>query len=124
SIAERVAATPDAVALWHDDTRLSYAELDRRARVLAARLRAGGAEPGRLVGVLLPAGPELVVAMLAAWHAGAAYVPLDPDAPPRVLAYQLADCAAPVVVTTGTRLTTVPPDRHVVDISTVDWTGP
>jgi amino acid adenylation domain-containing protein len=124
SIADRVCATPDAVALWHGDIRLTYAELDRRARVLATLLRAGGAGPDRLVGLLLPAGADLVVAMLAAWHAGAGYVPLDPDAPPKRLAYQLADCAAPVVVTTDALRGQVPPDRHVVDISTVDWGGP
>lgn len=117
--AAQAAANPDAVAIEHADTRLSYAELYRRARVLAGLLRGRGVGPGTKVAVLLERGVELVVTVLAVGMSGAAYVPLDPDAPPRRLAGQVAD--VPLLVTTAELAARVGPGIHTVDLSAVDW---
>ncbi|MEW1657081.1 amino acid adenylation domain-containing protein [Streptomyces sp. NPDC093707] len=101
-IAEQAAATPDAVAvegLPAGRTALAYGALDRRANRLAHRLVSLGIGPGSLVGVALRRGPDLVVALLAVWRAGAAYVPMDPDHPAERLAWTLADTRAPLVLT-------------------------
>src|SRR6185436_4680093 len=71
---------PDAVCVVQGDRALSYRELVRRARRLAARLRAQ-VRPGTHVGVLVRPSPELAVAALAVLEAGAVYVPLDPGQP-------------------------------------------
>ncbi|GII92997.1 non-ribosomal peptide synthetase [Sinosporangium siamense] len=57
---------------------LSYAELERRSAALASVLRAKGAGPEAWVAVDLPRGPDLVVAVLGIWRAGAVYVPVEP----------------------------------------------
>ncbi|MFH9268642.1 amino acid adenylation domain-containing protein [Streptomyces sp. NPDC017546] len=57
---------------------LTYAELERRSAALASVLRAGGAGPEAWVAVDLPRGPDLVVAILGIWRAGAVYVPVEP----------------------------------------------
>ncbi|MEU3602106.1 amino acid adenylation domain-containing protein, partial [Streptomyces sp. NPDC006798] len=57
---------------------MSYAELDRRSAALASVLRAKGAGPEAWVAVDLPRGPDLVVAVLGIWRAGAVYVPVEP----------------------------------------------
>jgi hypothetical protein len=44
-------------------------------------LHAQGVGGGDLVGLCLPRSPEFLVAVLAVWKAGAAYVPLDPEQP-------------------------------------------
>ena len=75
-----------AVALQSGYRTVSYAELDRHAARLASRLRSSGVAPGDLVGILAERGPELIAAMLAVLKAGAAYVPMDPDAPATRLA--------------------------------------
>ncbi len=101
-IAAQAAATPDAVAveaLPAGRTALTYGALDRRANQLAHRLGSLGIGPGSLVGVALRRGPDLVVALLAVWRAGAAYVPMDPDHPAERLAWTLADTRAPLVLT-------------------------
>ncbi|MBP0456868.1 non-ribosomal peptide synthetase [Streptomyces montanisoli] len=56
---------------------VTYAELDRRADDLARRLRAEGAGPGTVIGILLPRGAHLVTALLGVLKSGAAYTPLD-----------------------------------------------
>ena len=52
-----------------------------------------------MVGVSLKRGPELVVALLATWKAGAAYVPLDPAYPADRLAFMVDDAAIRVLLT-------------------------
>ncbi|WP_051107884.1 non-ribosomal peptide synthetase [Actinomadura atramentaria] len=91
------AQDPDAVALETPTETLTYAELDARAERLAARLRAAGAGPERLVGVALPRSAEFVVAFLAVVKTGAAYLPLDVGHPAERLAL-LRDDARPVCV--------------------------
>lgn len=95
----QAAKTPDAIALTFAGQNLTYGELDRRANQLANQLRFLGVGPESLVGLLLDRSLELVVGILGILKAGGAYVPLDPSAPRERLAFQLADCAAPVLVT-------------------------
>ncbi|MDD7969413.1 non-ribosomal peptide synthetase [Actinomycetospora lemnae] len=101
SLPERVAAVadgaPDAVAVRCGDETLTYRALVDRAGALAGALRDAGAGPGALVGVALPRGPQLVVALLAVLGSGAAYLPLDPEHP-AARTQQVLDDAAPVAV--------------------------
>ncbi|HEY8481793.1 MAG TPA: amino acid adenylation domain-containing protein [Spirillospora sp.] len=99
-IAARAARTPDAVAVVAGDRTLTYAALERRAGLVARRLRAHGTRPGDIVAVAVPRSPDLVVALLGTLKAGAAYLPLDVELPPDRLAYMLADSAARTVLTT------------------------
>lgn len=115
--AARVARTPHAPAVVFDDTTLSYAELDRRAEVLARQLRARGAGPERYVAVAVPRSAELMVALLGVLKAGAAYLPVDLDYPVDRVAFMLADSGARLVVTSAEaagRLPAVPGLDHLV----------
>jgi amino acid adenylation domain-containing protein len=107
-IARQVARTPARVAVRTGDHALTYEELDRRSERLARRLEALGVGPDALVGVSLPRGPDLVVAVLAVLKAGGAYVPLDPTYPAHRLALMLEDARAAVVVTTSSLAATLP----------------
>ncbi|HHK2610666.1 TPA: condensation domain-containing protein, partial [Pseudomonas aeruginosa] len=71
----QAARTPEATAVVHGEIELSYRELNRRANVLAHRLRAEGVGPDVPVGIAMQRSPELVVALLAVLKAGGAYVP-------------------------------------------------
>ena len=84
---------PEAIAVSCADRALTYAELDRRSGVLAARLRAAGAAPGQRVGLCLDRTVDLVVAILAVFKSGAAYVPLDPAYPQQRLDDMVEDSA-------------------------------
>jgi amino acid adenylation domain-containing protein len=89
-IEEQAMRTPEAPAVAEaGGITWSYAELLRRATLLARHLAAHGTAPEELVALALPRSPDLVAAILAVWKAGAAYVPLDPSYPEARLRYQL-----------------------------------
>nr|WP_244885472.1 non-ribosomal peptide synthetase [Amycolatopsis vancoresmycina] len=96
--AAQVARTPDALALVSGAERLTYAELDTRATVLARALLARGAGPERVVAVALPRSADLVVALLAVLKTGAAYLPLDLNHPADRIELMLADAAPHLVI--------------------------
>ncbi|MEU5980022.1 amino acid adenylation domain-containing protein [Streptomyces sp. NPDC047315] len=97
----QVARTPQATAVIHEDVSLSFEELNARANRLARLLIGCGAGPERVVAVVLPRSAELVVAMVAALKAGAAFLPMDPDQPVERIASMVTDADAVVTVTAG-----------------------
>src|SRR6266700_4123619 len=74
-ITGRAGACPDAVAVLSGDACLTYRALMDRVGRLAGYLREQGAGPESVVGLCLGRGAGMVTAVLAAWLAGAAYLP-------------------------------------------------
>ncbi|MEU7575985.1 amino acid adenylation domain-containing protein [Streptomyces sp. NPDC041068] len=99
--------SPDAIAVRHGVDALSYGELDARANRLARHLVGLGVGREGRVGLCLPRGIDMVVAELAVWKAGGAFVPLDPEYPADRLGYVIEDSAAEVVLGTGDALADV-----------------
>ncbi|QUF05722.1 amino acid adenylation domain-containing protein [Actinosynnema pretiosum subsp. pretiosum] len=114
---------PDAEAVVCRSRSLSYAELDRRANRVANALVAAGVTPQDSVAVLLPRDVDLVVALLAAFKAGAVHVPMDPGYPRERLAVMCEEVAPAAVITTADVLAAgLPVDAPalVLDESEVD----
>ena len=97
--ADQARRTPNAVALRYAGKGIDYGSLDRRANRLAWRLRRLGIGPDAIVGLCMRRSPSQVIALLAIFKAGGAYLPLDPDYPRDRLAYMVADAQPRVVVT-------------------------
>jgi amino acid adenylation domain-containing protein len=95
----QVERTPQAIAVVQQSERLTYAQLNRRANLLAHRLQALGVRPGVLVGICAERSLEMIVGLLGILKAGGGYVPLDPDYPPGRLALMLRDARATVLLT-------------------------
>ncbi|MEU0032349.1 amino acid adenylation domain-containing protein, partial [Streptomyces sp. NPDC006335] len=110
-IAEQAAAHPDAIAVTCEERSLTYAGLMSRVGRLAGYLRGVGVGPETIVGLCLPRGIELTVAVLAVWQAGAAHLPLDPAYPPERLAFMLADSRAAVLLGTSATVDDLPVRR-------------
>ncbi|MFF9143245.1 amino acid adenylation domain-containing protein [Streptomyces sp. NPDC014861] len=100
AFAARVREHPEAVALVAGTEELTYAELDARVDRLARLLAARGVGPERFVGIALPRGAELVVALLAVLRAGGAYLPLDLEYPAERLEFMVRDARPVCVLTT------------------------
>jgi len=110
-IAERAATAPDSIAVTCEGRSLTYAGLMTRVARLAGHLRGVGAGPETIVGLCLPRGIELTVAVLAVWRAGAAHLPLDPAYPPERLSFMLADSRAAVLLGTSATVDDLPVRR-------------
>ncbi|MFF8805416.1 amino acid adenylation domain-containing protein [Streptomyces omiyaensis] len=100
AFAARVREHPGAVALVAGAEELTYAALDARVDRLARLLAARGVGPERFVGIALPRGTELVVALLAVLRAGGAYLPLDLEYPAERLEFMVRDARPVCVLTT------------------------
>ncbi|NMO14244.1 non-ribosomal peptide synthase/polyketide synthase [Pyxidicoccus fallax] len=96
---QQVRRTPNAPAVQHGDTVLTYAWLNVRANQLANHLRTLGVGPDATVGLCLERTPDAIVALLAVLKAGGAYVPIDPAAPPQRKSFVLQDSGASVLLT-------------------------
>ncbi len=107
-ISQWAARTPDAVAVCCAGEAVTYAGLENRANRLARWLRTAGVGHESVVGLCLPRTVDMVVAVLAVWKAGAAYVPLDPQYPADRLGYMLADSRARVLIGTGATIAGLP----------------
>ena len=78
---------------------ISYAELGELSDRLRDRLVLLGVQPGDRVGLYLTKSVDSIVTIFGALKAGAAYVPVDPGAPPARCAYILNNCTVRVIVT-------------------------
>ena len=95
---EQVERVGERVALIDGSTRFTYAELDLRCRRWVSALRAAGVKPGDFVGLIANRSADEATGLLAILFAGAAFLPLDPDAPPARSAEMCADAGAKIVV--------------------------
>jgi amino acid adenylation domain-containing protein len=77
---------------------IPYRELAALSDRVRDRLRTLGVRPGDRVGIYLRKSIDAVAAIYGILKAGAAYVPVDPGAPPSRNAYILHDCAVRAVV--------------------------
>jgi long-chain acyl-CoA synthetase len=87
-------ARPDHPAVRLGDRALSYAELDRAARGVAAALRERGALPGHQVAIMVPNLPEFTIAYYGILYAGCAVVPLNVLLSAPEVGYHLEDSRA------------------------------
>jgi amino acid adenylation domain-containing protein len=91
--------TPTAPALAGKGIALDYAGLNVRVDGLASWLVAHGVGRESVVALDMARSAEMVVALLAVWRAGGAYLPLDPQWP-QARRQLLLDQARPVLVLT------------------------
>ncbi|HEY5836495.1 AMP-binding protein [Streptomyces sp.] len=99
----------------------SYAELDRRARSIAARLGAQ-LQPGSRVMLVYPQGPDLAGALFGCLYAGMAAVPLVLPAPgaTEAVARAVRRCAPDIVLTGSDGWTPLAVDRTRTQVLEAD----
>ncbi|MGL4745146.1 MAG: non-ribosomal peptide synthetase [Dermatophilaceae bacterium] len=106
---------PNAPAVIHGDTVTTHGTLHDRALRLAGRIQAVAApQPGELVAVMLGAGTDQLVAVLAVLHAGGAYVVVDPALPAIRRRALIERCQVSVVVSRAQDAADTVPDGVTV----------
>jgi natural product biosynthesis luciferase-like monooxygenase protein/amino acid adenylation domain-containing protein len=98
-VERHVDLSPTAIALAGPLGELSYRELDERANQVAHQLITRGVSRGDLVGVHLPRGQELIVAILGVLKSGAGFLPLDPSLPAERLRFMTRDSGTVLLLT-------------------------
>lgn len=89
---KRAAAMPEAIAVRAGGELLTYQELNRRANVIAWRLKKDiQIKAEDRVGLLVSRSANTVIAMLAILKSGAAYVAIDPELPSNRCEQMIAD---------------------------------
>ncbi len=121
---QQARSRPDAVALrWREGT-MTYGELNRRANLLAHRLRRAGVGDGTSVGICVRRGPAMAVSVFAVLKAGGAYVPVDPSLPRDRAHGMLHDTGTRhLLVTAGGPGWQVPDGTDVLDLDAPGATG-
>src|SRR6187549_4119305 len=106
-----------------DETQITFGELDRRARLIAARLQLELKQGDRAL-LVYPAGLEFIAAFFGCMYAGVIAVPATYPKPkrpmPRLQRIAL-DCDAHVALSTAQTLTTLDPDLLTADAATSQW---
>ncbi|AKJ08537.1 AMP-dependent synthetase [Streptomyces incarnatus] len=88
----------DRIAVRHENTALTYAQLDDLSARTAALLRARGVRPGDRVAVIMPNVPHFPVVYYGILRVGAVVVPMNPLLKAREIAFTLRDCGARTVL--------------------------
>ncbi|MDI1489125.1 MAG: putative NRPS-like protein biosynthetic cluster [Ramalina farinacea] len=78
---------------------LSYDGLNHRANTLARHLLSLNVRREQVVAVALERGIEYIIALLACWKIGAAYLPLDQSLPRQRMQYMIMDSKAVCLIT-------------------------
>jgi amino acid adenylation domain-containing protein len=77
---------------------ITYRELDRLSDRVRDRLKHLGVQPGDRVGIYMRKSVDAIASIFGILKASAAYVPVDPSAPPARCAYILDNCAVTVIL--------------------------
>jgi amino acid adenylation domain-containing protein len=104
-IADLALRTPHAMALTDAEQSLSYGQLQARVESAAQGLNDQGVSAGSIIALALPRSADLVIAMLASWRLGCAYLPLDVQWPQARQALMLEQAGAALLLTDAAHLT-------------------
>lgn len=102
---------PEAIAVEFEAQTLTYAELNRQSDRLASFLTDSGLGRGSMIGLAVPRSLDMVIGLLGALKAGAAYLPLDLTLPAPRLSYLLENSGATAILTVEDQIASLPPTR-------------
>lgn len=103
SIREQIRNKPDGIAVIQGHQIITYRDLAVRANCLACYLQNNQVKQGSSVVIFMRRSFEMLVAILAIWECGAAYLPIDPQTPLKRIK-QIFDEAKPDCIVTESAL--------------------
>lgn len=107
-LTESAARLPEQEAIRYEGKGLNYGDLDRLSNQVARTLQSAGVRRGDRVGIYVHKSHASIVSLFGILKAGGVYVPLDPNAPAKRLAYISRNCDLKVLLTSTEQLTNMP----------------
>jgi amino acid adenylation domain-containing protein/non-ribosomal peptide synthase protein (TIGR01720 family) len=98
-IADHARRFPEKIAVWFENTGLSYVRMDQCANQMARYLAKQGVGPESVVGWCVERKSDILVGLLGIMKAGGAFLPMDPDLPADRMAYMIKDAGISIIVT-------------------------
>lgn len=102
----------DNIAIRFGDAEFSYAELDSLTNQIAHQLISLGVSRGDRVGIYVNKSIASILSVFSIMKLGAAYVPLDPNAPAERLAFIARDCNIKVLLSVPEKINKSPDLLH------------
>lgn len=90
---------PDKAALVTESSELTYRELEQKSNQVANALLEQGVKAGEIIAVETGRTAESIIAFLAVWKVGCAYLYIDSECPEHRTKECLCECSVNVVVT-------------------------
>src|SRR5947208_184028 len=106
---DQARARPDTIAALHGSRQLTYGELNARANRVARALLARGLTREGVVGVVTERNLDWMIAVLAIFKAGGAYLPIEPHFPAERIARTLSRAGCRLVLTERASTTMLDP---------------
>lgn len=92
------------IAVQQQGHTITYRQLDEKSNQLAHTLSYAGIERGDRVGIYFDKSIEAVIAIFGILKSGATYVPLDPYAPIKRIAFIIKNCQIKILISTKQRI--------------------
>ena len=100
-ITDRTLKYSDNTALIDRNNAFTYKQLDEMSNSLAHYLREKGIKPNDIVPIITKRSWHIVVAMIAVFKAGGAYMPIDPNYPMDRIQYMIDEADSKLALTYG-----------------------
>ncbi|MHB9940923.1 non-ribosomal peptide synthetase [Clostridium sporogenes] len=120
---EQVMKTPNKVVVEFKEKTLTYKELNEKANQLANHLREKGIDNKAIVAIMETHSIELIISILAAMKAGAAYLPIDPSYPVERINYMLEDSKSNMLLTNFKVKDEIKFKGNIININNEDLKG-
>ncbi|NOQ24121.1 MAG: amino acid adenylation domain-containing protein [Bacteroidales bacterium] len=111
---------PEAIAVVHQDEKLTYSELETKVNKLVAFLIEKGLEKGDVVGIYLDNSIDTIVSILGILKCGAVYLPIDTLIPSERVKYILDDSKVKLVISNIDKIRNIQFKTNLVDIKSID----
>ena len=106
----------DKIVVVDVDTKLTFAQLDSRARLTAEALVDLGINPGDRVGVCMSKSADQIISILSVLYANGIFVPILPTLKYRNIDYIIKDSSMSAIITDEKRISEVEPHSKSVPI--------
>lgn len=96
---KQVEQRKNEIAIWFEDNKITYQELDKKSDILASALIKNNTKQGDIIGILLPRSIDLFICILGILKAGGIYLPIDVEFPDNRIHYMLTNSNAKFCIT-------------------------